>query len=59
MLWERRHPTAADLDAAAPNHPVRLDHRTGHATVLNTAAMRWLGIGGSFRGPIRRCGGSR
>ena len=51
LLRERRHPTAADLDRASPNHPVRLDHRTGHATVLNTAAMKLLGIGPNFKGP--------
>ena len=32
-LKEHRHPTRADLDAAAPHHPVRLDHRSGHACV--------------------------
>ncbi len=51
LLKEARHPTAADLDRAAPDHPVRLDHRTGHATVLNTAAMNLLGIGPNFQGP--------
>ena len=43
-LVERRHPTRWDLDAAAPAHPVRLDHRTGHASVLNSAALDLLGI---------------
>ena len=51
LLKEGRHPTAADLDAASPDHPVRLDHRTGHAAVLNTAAMNLLGIGPNFQGP--------
>lgn len=51
LLKEARHPTAADLDRAAPNHPVRLDHRTGHATVLNTAAMNLLDIGPDFQPP--------
>ena len=51
LLKEARHPTADDLDRAAPNHPVRLDHRTGHATVLNTAAMNLLGIGPHFKPP--------
>ena len=39
-LAERRHPTRDDLDAAAPDHPVRLIHRSGHASVLNSAALR-------------------
>ena len=51
LLKEGRHPNAADLDRAAPEHPVRLEHRTGHATVLNSAAMKRLGIGRNFKGP--------
>ncbi len=51
LLKEARHPTAADLDRAAPDHPVRLDHRTGHATILNTAAMNLLGIAPNFLPP--------
>ncbi len=43
-LSERRHPTRRDLDLAAPRHPVRLDHRSGHATTLNTLALRRVGI---------------
>ena len=39
MLAERRHPTRAELDAAAPDHPVRLTHRSGHAEVLNSRAL--------------------
>lgn len=43
-LAERRHPTRSDLDAAAPCHPVRLNHRSGHACVLNSMAMNRVGI---------------
>ena len=43
-LDERRHPTRWDLDAAVPNHPVRLDHRSGHAIVLNSAALAAVGV---------------
>lgn len=43
-LWEGRHPTAHDLDRAAMDRPVRLDHRSGHATVLNSLAMECVGI---------------
>jgi predicted amidohydrolase YtcJ len=43
-LRERRHPTRHDLDRAAPRHPVRLTHASGHAHVLNTAALRAVGI---------------
>ena len=43
-LAEGRHPTRADLDEAAPAHPVRLIHRTGHACVLNSRALALAGI---------------
>ena len=43
-LHERRHPTRWDLDAAAPDHPVRIDHRSGHASVLNSRAMVAVGL---------------
>ena len=43
-LQEKRHPTRRDLDAAAPNHPVRLNHRSGHACVLNSLALQRVGI---------------
>ena len=43
-LAEKRHPNRWDLDTAAPYHPVRLDHRTGHATALNSRALELLNI---------------
>ena len=43
-LQEGRHPTRWDLDRAAPDHPVRLDHRTGHAAVLNSRGLALAGI---------------
>lgn len=43
-LQERRHPTRWDLDAAIPDRPLKLIHRSGHITVLNSAAMQLLGI---------------
>lgn len=50
-LAERRHPTRRDLDEAAPRHPLRLDHRSGHACVLNSLALERVGIGMSFSEP--------
>ena len=44
LLLEKRHPNREDLDQAVPNHPVRLDHVSGHATVMNTLAMKKLGF---------------
>lgn len=43
-LDERRHPTRAELDAAAPDHPVLLHHRAGHVVVANARALRMLGF---------------
>lgn len=43
-LAEKRHPTRRDLDAAAPDNPVRLNHRSGHACVLNSLALARVGI---------------
>ncbi len=43
-LRERRHPTRWELDAAAPLHPVRLIHASGHGCVLNSRALGLVGI---------------
>jgi predicted amidohydrolase YtcJ len=43
-LTEKRHPTREDLDRATTIHPIKLTHRSGHAHVLNSAALRIVGI---------------
>ena len=43
-LHEKRHPTRQDLDEAAPSHPARLNHRSGHACVLNSIALERIGV---------------
>jgi len=43
-LAEKRHPNRWDLDAAAADHPVKLTHRSGHAHVLNSRALEFVGI---------------
>ena len=40
-----RHLRRADLDAVSRRRPVRVEHRSGHACVLNTAGLRAAGIG--------------
>ena len=50
-LPERRHPTRNDLDAAT-SRPVRLVHRTGHACVLNSAALALVGIDAHTPDPV-------
>jgi predicted amidohydrolase YtcJ len=44
-LEGHRCPTRADLDEAAPDHPVILSHRSLHACVLNSKALEMAGIG--------------
>ena len=44
FLAERRHPTAAELDAVTHDVPTVLHHLTGHVAVVNTAAGRALGL---------------
>ncbi len=44
FLAEKRHPTAADLDAAFPANPVILVHTSGHMLVANSAALRLAGV---------------
>jgi predicted amidohydrolase YtcJ len=43
-LVEKRHPTRWDLDEATPYHPIKLTHRSGHAQVLNSLALKMVGI---------------
>jgi hypothetical protein len=41
---ERRFPTAADLDGVAPDHPVMLRAKSGHALVANSLALHLAGV---------------
>jgi hypothetical protein len=41
---ERRFITREDLDAAAPGHPVLIEHRGGHTAYVNSPALRQAGI---------------
>ena len=50
-LREKRHPNRRDLDRASPHHPVRLNHRSGHACVLNSLALERVGIGSNTEEP--------
>lgn len=41
---DQSFPTAADLDAVAPHHPVYLAAKSGHAAWVNSAALRAAGL---------------
>jgi predicted amidohydrolase YtcJ len=50
-LTEKRHPTRFDLDDPAPNNPVILLHRSSHACVLNSLALKMVGINNETEEP--------
>ena len=50
-LAEGRYPTRWELDAVAPQHPVRLEHSSGHAAVLNGYALALAGIAAATPDP--------
>lgn len=50
-LAEGRHPTAEELDAAAPENPVYLVRTCGHLAVANSAALKAAGIGPATPSP--------
>ncbi len=51
-LSDCRHPTRDDLDSVSPNHPLRIDHRSGHAAVLNSRALQIAGIDDTTPDPV-------
>jgi predicted amidohydrolase YtcJ len=44
LLAEGRHPTRYDLDQASTNHPIYIEHTSGHLCVANSLALRLAGI---------------
>ncbi|WP_417450444.1 amidohydrolase [Kordiimonas sp.] len=48
---EGRFLTRADLDEAAPDHPVFISHRGGHTGFVNSLALKMAGIDGSTPDP--------
>jgi predicted amidohydrolase YtcJ len=43
-LAEKRHPNRWDLDSVTTVHPIKLTHRSGRAYVLNSLALKLVGI---------------
>lgn len=52
FLAEKRHPTAADLDAAFPDNPVLLVHASGHMLVANSLAFKAAGVTAASKDPV-------
>jgi predicted amidohydrolase YtcJ len=50
-MAERRHPTAAELDAVSAELPVYLIHQSGHFGAANTKAMQRAGISAKTANP--------
>lgn len=51
-ILDDQHARRAALDSVAPVHPVWLEANTGHGVVVNTAALRALGIADDAPDPI-------
>lgn len=51
-MREGRFPTRQELDQTAPANPVRLDHDSGHAVVLNSMALAAAGIDATTPDPV-------
>ena len=52
FLAEKKHPTRRDLDAISTDRPIFVRHRTGHAAVLNSAALQRASIDRKFQPPL-------
>jgi predicted amidohydrolase YtcJ len=51
LLAEKRHPSKADLDRVAGNHPIYIEHISGHMGVANSKALRSANITGTTKAP--------
>jgi predicted amidohydrolase YtcJ len=52
VMRERRPPTRADLDRAAPDRPVALTRTCGHIYAVNSLALERAGIGADTAAPV-------
>nr|WP_262758357.1 amidohydrolase [Acinetobacter gyllenbergii] len=51
QLFEKRHPTAEELDQISKSNPVFLLHQSGHIVALNTKALELLKIDENTKDP--------
>ena len=52
LLAEKRHPTREELDAVSTQHPVYINHVSGHMGVGNSMALAAMGISASSEDPV-------
>ncbi|AZA76352.1 amidohydrolase [Chryseobacterium sp. G0186] len=52
IMTEHRHPTRAELDAISKTNPIIVIHASGHASVANSAMLKYLGISESTKDPV-------
>jgi predicted amidohydrolase YtcJ len=50
-VWGGAFPTKVDLDRVAPNHPVYLTAKSGHASWANSPALRLAGVSAASPNP--------
>lgn len=51
IITEHRHPTILELNAVSQTHPIIVIHASGHASVVNSAMLKFLGIDETVRDP--------
>ncbi|MEG0926650.1 amidohydrolase [Chryseobacterium sp.] len=51
IMTEHRHPTRAELDAISKTNPIMVIHASGHASVANSAMLKYLQIPESVKDP--------
>ncbi len=51
MIDDNEYPTREELDTITQNHPIQIIHRTGHASILNSLALKKCQISESFNEP--------
>ncbi|WP_284464793.1 amidohydrolase [Chryseobacterium sp.] len=51
IMTEHRHPTRGELDAISKTNPIIVIHASGHASVANSAMLKYLEIPESIKDP--------
>ncbi|AZA98401.1 amidohydrolase [Chryseobacterium joostei] len=51
IMTEHRHPTRGELDAISKTNPIMVIHASGHASVANSAMLKYLEIPESIKDP--------